>query len=93
MLQAPVRAARRIGCTLVMISGFGCAPTTNVFGVYFPAWLVSATVGLVVAYVLVSWMGGRPSLRALAQSGLLFCSLVVIVGFLTWWIFFSAFQA
>ena len=58
-------------------------------GVYFPAWLVSAVVGLVVAYALVRWLGRRPGARELAQSGLFFCSLTVMVALLVWWIFFS----
>ena len=68
-----------------------CAPTVNVLGVYFPAWLVSAVAGLVAAYALVWWLGRRPGERALAQSGLFFCSLTVTVALLVWWIFFSAF--
>ena len=69
----------------------GCAPNLNVLGVYFPAWLVSATVGLVVAYAVVWWLGRRPAARALAQSGLFFCSLTVTVALTLWWIFFSDF--
>ena len=69
----------------------GCAPTLDLMGVYFPAWLVSAVVGLVVAYAIVWWIGRRAGERALAQSGLLFCSLTVVVGLLNWWIFFSGF--
>ena len=92
--QARSRAARSACeaiCALGLASSVGCAPTVNVLGVYFPAWLVSAVVGLVAAYALVWWMGRRPGQRALAQSGLLFCSLTVVVGLLTWWIFFSSF--
>jgi hypothetical protein len=76
---------------LAVATGFGCAPSLNVLGVYFPGWLVSSVVGLVAAYALVWWLGRRPGARALAQSGLLFCSLTVMVGLLTWWIFFSRF--
>ena len=63
----------------------------DLLGVYFPAWLVSAAVGLVVSYALVVWLGRRPAQRALAQSGLLFCSLTVTLGLLIWWIFFRGF--
>jgi hypothetical protein len=76
---------------LAAAMALGCAPSLNVLGVYFPGWLVSSVVGLVVAYALVWWLGRRPRPRALAQSGLLFCSLTVMVGLLVWWIFFSSF--
>ena len=73
------------------LAALGCAPTLDVLGVYFPAWLVSAVVGLLSSYVLVAWMGRRPGQRELAQSGLLFCSLTVVVSLLSWWIFFRDF--
>ena len=57
----------------------------------FPGWLVSAVVGIVAAYV-VAWRIGRPNgQRQLAQSGLLFCGLSVVLALLNWWIFFSGF--
>ena len=75
----------------MLVPTAGCAPVIDVAGVYFPGWLVSAVAGLVAAYALVWWLGRRPGARALAQSGLLFCSLTVTVALLVWWIFFSAF--
>jgi hypothetical protein len=85
------RPSRRVVGAFVLAAPAGCAPTVNVLGVYFPGWLVSAVAGLVAAYALVWWLGRRPGARALAQSGLLFCSLTVTVALLVWWIFFSAF--
>ncbi len=83
---------RTLGTAIgVVAAALGCAPTLNVLGVYFPAWLVSAVVGLVVAYALVWWLGRRPGPRALAQSGLFFCGLTVMLALLIWWIFFSGF--
>ena len=86
-----VPIARVIACSLGLLAGLGCAPTVNVLGVYFPGWLVSATLGIIVAYTVVRWLAGRPRTRTLGQSGLLFCSLTVAVGLLLWWIFFSGF--
>ena len=86
-----LRSTRGAACALGLAASLGCAPTLNVLGVYFPAWLVSAVVGLVAAYAVVWWMGRRPGQRALAQSGLLFCSLTVIVSMVVWWSFFSGF--
>jgi hypothetical protein len=72
-----------------LLVGLGCAPTVNVAGVYFPGWLVSATVGLGVAYGVVRWLASRPGTRTLGQSGVLFCSLTASVSLLLWWILFS----
>ena len=86
-----VRSAPGAALFLAAAAAVGCAPTLNVLGVYFPGWLVSGFVALVVAYALVWWLGRRPGERALAQSGLFFCSLTVVAGLLVWWIFFSGF--
>jgi hypothetical protein len=83
--------SRRVVGAFVLAAPTGCAPTVNVLGVYFPGWLVSSVAGLMAAYALVWWLGRRPGARALAQSGLFFCSLTVTVALLVWWIFFSAF--
>ena len=82
---------RRVASVPALAISLGCAPTVNVLGVYFPAWLISAVVGVVAAYAVVWFLGRRPAERALGQSGLFFCSLTVIVGLLVWWIFFSGF--
>jgi hypothetical protein len=92
--QPDPRAARRaLGSALAVVTAMavGCTPNLNVLGVYFPGWLVSAVAGLVVAYALVWWLGRRSSSRALAQSGLFFCGLTVMLALLNWWIFFSGF--
>ncbi len=85
--------ARSLRTTLSVLASaaLGCAPTVNVLGVYFPPWLLSAVAGLVVAYATLWWLGRRPSTRSLAQSGLLFCSLTVVIGLLIWWGLFSSF--
>ena len=83
-------APRLLAALMVPVSGaVGCAPMVNVLGVYFPPWLVSAVAGLVIAYGLVWWLGQRPGTRSVAQSGLLFCSLTVVLALLLWWGFFS----
>jgi hypothetical protein len=85
------RRARDSAICLLAASLVGCAPNLNILGVYFPGWLVSGVAGLTVAYALVWALGRRPGLRALAQSGLFFCGLTVMLALLNWWIFFSGF--
>ncbi len=70
---------------------FGAGPNVEVFGVYFPGWLVSSALGLVFSYALVRWLGRRPETRTLGQSGLFFCSLTVASSLALWWVLFSSF--
>jgi len=93
--KQPDPGAARRACSsalcAIAATAVGCAPSLNILGVYFPGWLVSAVAGLAVAYALVWWLGRRPSSRALAQSGLFFCGLTLMLALLNWWIFFSGF--
>ena len=81
------KAAAAAG-VLPVVSG-GCAQTVNVAGVYFPGWLVAAVIGVAVSYGTTSWLSSRPRYRALGQSGLFFLSIMAIVAWGIWWVFFS----
>jgi hypothetical protein len=63
----------------------------DVAGVYFPGWLVSVVSGVVTSYGIALWLGRRPGARSLADSGLLFLSLVVGIALAVWWVCFSGF--
>ncbi len=94
MKQSEERPIRRLALALLllaMVASPGCAPTLNVAGVYFPGWLVSALAGVVAAYLVVLSLGRRSKTRAIADSGLLFVSLVVGIGLCVWWAGFSGF--
>jgi hypothetical protein len=83
--------SNRAASVLILAGCSGCAPNVSVLGVYFPGWLVSAGIGLVVAYAVVGWLGRRRGERALGESGLLFCALTVSFSLVTWWVAFSRF--
>jgi hypothetical protein len=85
------RRIQRVASTLVLAAPAGCAPTLDVLGVFFPAWLVSTVIGVVASYAIVVWLGRRPGTRALADSGLFFLSLLVGIALAAWWVLFSAF--
>jgi len=76
--------------SMVPLAIFDCAQNVDIVGVYFPGWLISLVVGVVMSYATVSWLGRKARTRALAQSGLLFLSLTTIVAFVLWWSFFSS---
>jgi len=75
---------------LLPLAIFDCAQNIGVAGIYFPGWLISLVVGAASSYATVSWLGGRPRYRALAQSGIFFLSMTTIVAFGLWWSFFSS---
>ena len=68
-----------------------CAPTVNVMGAYFPGSVASATIGVVASYLVLAALARRPDLRPLAQSGLLFVGLAVLLGSAAWWTLFRGF--
>ena len=77
-------AVGRLAVLAALVSPAGCAPTVDVLGVFFPGWLASTVVGLVVSYGAVTWLGRRPGTRGLADSGLFFLSLVVGIALVVW---------
>ena len=76
---------------LLVVSLAGCEPVLDIAGVYFPGWLVSAVVGVVAAYGIVLSLGRSSKGRVLADSGILFVSLVVGIALAVWWAGFSDF--
>ena len=77
-----------IASSVVML---GCSPTVDIGGVYFPGWLVSTTIGIVVAYGIVSVLARSEASRELADSGLFFVGLIALIALSTWWLFFRGF--
>jgi len=85
------RGTRRLAPACLHVAIGGCAPTVDVAGVYFPGWLVSIFAGVVVAYGIVLSLSRRSETRSLAESGLLFLSLVVGIALAIWLVVFSGF--
>ena len=91
MNRSGIRAIRQLVSAVFLTTLAGCAPTVDVVGVYFPGWLVSAVTGVAASYGIVVWLARRPDARGLANSGLLFVSLVVGSSLALWWALFSGF--
>jgi hypothetical protein len=90
--EGPGRSLASLYCSLGLLGALtGCTPTVNVAGVYFPGWLVSTAVGVVGAYGVVFGLSRRSQTRELADSGLLFLSLLAGIALSVWWVFFSGF--
>ena len=91
MMQRGESPIRQLVMLLLLVAPVGCTPTVEVGGVYFPGWLVSTTAGVAVSYGIVLWLTRNPATRSLADSGLFFVALVVIISLAVWRTVFGGF--
>ena len=87
--------SRRFWWFLLLCSLTGCmpvgvhAPSIDVFGSYFPAWLISLAAGVVLT-VFVSFAGRMLKIRPFGFLGpLLWVSLILIFSIATWFLFYA----
>ena len=84
-----MRPARAAGVLLATAFAAGCDPVIDVFGSFFPAWVVCMTVGVALAALvrpLLARAGLEPHLGPLL---LVYPSLAILLTMLTWLLFFS----
>ena len=72
-----------------LMSGCGLAPSVNILGSFFPAWLISIVTGLVLA--LIAWRvliatGVAPYLT---PAGLVYPCLAALMIFASWLVLFA----
>ena len=66
------------------------APSLDVYGSYFPAWLICLVVGVILT-ILASLLGRVFDLSALRKFGpLVPLSLILIFSITTWFLFFAS---
>ena len=84
------RSAGRVGVAILLtLPGCGVAPSVNILGSFFPAWLISIVTGLVLA--LIAWRvliatGVAPYLT---PAGLVYPCLAALLIFASWLILFA----
>ena len=76
-----------ISCSTGLLSGCSRAPTFDIIGSFFPAWLVRLFVGILLA-VFVRWLLLRLKV-AIVLPILVYPSLAALFTFLLWLIYFS----
>lgn len=84
-----MRIAEVAGAVLLTIVAAGCDPIINVFGSFFPAWVICIAAGVVVALLLrpvFAATGLEPHLGPLV---LVYPSLAVLATMVAWLVFFS----
>lgn len=74
---------------LAFLSGCGRAPSFNILGSFFPAWLICMFVG-VLAAVLVYWVFARKEWdKHIPWAIMVYPCFAAFIAFTTWLIFFG----
>ena len=76
-----------ISCSIGLLSGCSRAPTFDIVGSFFPAWLVCLILGILLS-IFARWLLLRLKIT-LVLPILAYPSLAALFTFLLWLIFFS----
>jgi hypothetical protein len=68
----------------------GCDPIVNVFGSFFPAWVISMTAGIALAALARPLLGATGLEPHLGPLLLVYPSLALLLTMLTWLLLFSS---
>lgn len=74
---------------LAPISGCALSPSVNILGSFFPAWLISIVVGLVLALVVWRLLVAVDIAAHLAPPALVYPSLAALLIFTSWLVLFG----
>ena len=86
-LQPKVSVLSVISCSTVLLSGCSRAPTFDIVGSFFPAWLVCLIGGICLAS-FAHWLLSRLNITLLVPI-LVYPSLAALFTLLLWLAFFS----
>jgi len=87
VVKFPALPRLLISCSIGLLSGCSRAPTFDIVGSFFPAWLVCLIVGIFFAS-LSHWFLSRLKITLLVPI-LVYPSLAALFTFLLWLAFFS----
>jgi uncharacterized membrane protein YwzB len=77
------------GIGMFVLAGCGRAPSFNILGSFFPAWLICMIVGILLA-AIVSWTLTALKLEKLIAWGVIvYPCLAAFFAFTLWLLFFS----
>lgn len=86
-LRPKVSVRSVISCSTGLLAGCTRAPTFDIVGSLFPAWLVCLVLGILLA-ILARWLLLRLKI-AIVLPILVYPSLAALFTFLLWLVFFS----
>jgi hypothetical protein len=83
-------AVRCAACAApVLISGCRLAPSVNILGSFFPAWLISIVTGVVLTVLVRQVFVATKIAPLLRPAGLVYPSLAALLIFAAWLVLFG----
>ena len=73
-----------------MIAGCGVSPSVNVLGSFFPAWLISIVVGVILTVVVRQVLIAIDVAADLRPAALVYSCLVGLLTLATWLVVFGS---
>jgi dolichyl-phosphate-mannose--protein O-mannosyl transferase len=74
---------------LSLVAGCGRAPSFNILGSFFPAWLVCMVVGIALAAVIHAILVRFKWDTAIAWTIVVYPCIAALIAFILWLVFFS----
>ncbi len=87
VVKVPALPLLLISCSIGLLSGCSRAPTFDIVGSFFPAWLVCLVLGILLT-TFARWLLSRLKITLLVPI-LVYPSLAALFTFLLWLAFFS----
>ncbi len=86
-----LRCSAVIASTATTLATFGCsrAPTFNILGSFFPAWILCGVIGIVVAAIVRVFFVRWNFEKELTPRLLVYPCLAAFITFTCWLLFFS----
>ena len=88
-VQLSHRTSIAVSCSLVGLAGCGRAPSFNILGSFFPAWLICMVIGIVLAAIVNGILKHYKLDKEIPWTILVYPCLAAFFAFTLWLIFFS----
>ena len=85
-----LRPRRTAAGVLIGVAGCGVSPSVNVLGSFFPAWLISIVVGVVLTVVVQQVLVAIDVAADLRPAAVVYPSLVGLLTLATWLMVFGS---
>ncbi len=85
------RALGMLACATMLLSASGCAraPTFNILGSYFPAWIICGLIGILLAVMVRVFFVRIDFEKHLSPLIVVYPCLALFFTFTVWLLFFS----